>query len=69
MNGSFFASDRVTHVKVGMTALLATALVIVVGVYAKPVDAAHGQAMRIITGPSLIATPGRGLLATLSGEC
>jgi len=64
VNGSFFTSDRATHLKIGMIALLTTTLVIVVGVYAMPVGASHGQTMRIVASPSLVAMPGRGLPAT-----
>jgi hypothetical protein len=38
-------SDRATHLKVGMTAVLATVLVIVIGVYAKPAGGVHGQVL------------------------
>jgi hypothetical protein len=56
MNSSFFTSDRATHLKIGLTALLATALVIVVGVYAKPVGGAGGAAVQAVAGPTMVAT-------------
>jgi hypothetical protein len=56
MNSSFFTSDRATHLKIGLTALLATALVIVVGIYAKPVGGADGAAVRVVAGPTMVAT-------------
>ena len=39
MNSSLLTSDRITHLKIGFTAILATALVLAVGIFAKPVGA------------------------------
>ena len=41
MNSSMLTSDRATHLKIGMTAALATTLVIVIGIYAKPAGGPH----------------------------
>jgi hypothetical protein len=64
MNSSFFTSDRATHLKIGLTALLATALVVVVGVYARPVGGANGPAAWVVAGPTMVATAGPSLPQT-----
>lgn len=61
MNSSMLTSDRATHLKIGMTAALATTLVIVIGIYAKPAGGPHGQAVQAIAGPAIIATVDQGL--------
>jgi len=61
MNSSLLTSDRVTHLKIGITAVLATALVIVIGIYAKPPGAAHAPAMHAVAGPAIVATLDRRL--------
>ena len=59
MNSSMLTSDRATHLKIGMTAVLATALVIVIGVYAKPAGGAHGQVQGPL-GPAIAAMVDQG---------
>ena len=61
MNSSMLTSDRATHLKIGMTAALATALVIVIGIYAKPAAGPHLQAVQAIAGPAIVATVDQGL--------
>jgi hypothetical protein len=46
---SMLTSDRVTHVKIGMTAALATSVVIMIGIYARPPGNVGGQPARIAT--------------------
>ena len=43
MNSSMLTSDRATHVRIAITAALAAALVILVGISARPAGSAHGQ--------------------------
>jgi hypothetical protein len=52
-------SDRATHLEVGMTAVLATALVMVIGVYAKPAAGLHGQ-VQGLPGPAMAAMVDQG---------
>jgi hypothetical protein len=61
MNSTLFTSDRATHFKIGTTAVIATVAVIVVGVFAKPVTAPGGPAMRPVAGVSVAATVSQGL--------
>lgn len=55
MNSSLLTSDRATHLKIGITAVLATALVIVIGICAQPPGAAHRPAVQSSAGPTLVA--------------
>ncbi len=64
MNYSLLGSDRATHLKLGLTAVLATALVIVIGMYAQPPGAAHGSSAHPANGPTLIAKVDRGWALT-----
>jgi hypothetical protein len=64
MNSSLLRSDRATHLKIGVTAALATALVIVIGICAQPPGAAHGPAVQSVGAPTVVAKVDRGLAAT-----
>jgi hypothetical protein len=64
MNSSILTSDRATHLKIGMTAVLATTLVIVIGICAQPPGNAHAPAVQSAAGPTLVAKADRGLAAT-----
>ncbi len=48
MNSSLLTSDGVTHVKIGLTAVLATALVIAVGICAKPDNTRSDAAVQAV---------------------
>ncbi len=61
MNSSMLTSDRATHLKIGMTAVLATTLVIVVGMCAKPATGAHGPIVHPVAGPTMVAKADGGL--------
>ncbi len=63
MNSSLLTSDRVKHLKIGVTAVLATALVIVIGIYAKPPGAAHAPAVHAAASPTIVATVDRRLVS------
>ena len=56
MNSSMLTSDRLTHVKIGLTAALATAVVIVVGMYATPPSSVGGQSERASAQSTMIAS-------------
>ena len=60
MNCSLLRSDRATHLKIGLTAVLATALVIVIGMCAQPPGAAPGPGAHPASGSTLIAAVDRG---------
>ncbi len=53
MNCSMLTSDRATHLKIAMTAILAIALVVVVGICAQPADGRHGQTARDAGAPTI----------------
>jgi hypothetical protein len=55
MNSSLFRSDRATHLKIGVTSVLATTLVIVIGICAQPPGAAPGPAVRSAGVPTMVA--------------
>jgi hypothetical protein len=55
MNSSLFRSDRATHLKIGVTSVLATTLVIVIGICAQPPGAAHGPAVQSVGAPTMVA--------------
>ncbi len=61
MNSSMLTSDRTTHLKIGMTAALATALVVVIGICAQPPGTVHGPVAQSMGAPARIATVDRGL--------
>jgi hypothetical protein len=63
MNSSMLTSDRATHLRIAITAALAAALVIVVGISAKPTGGAHGQGSRDATAQTMVAKFDRGLEA------
>ena len=52
MNCSLLTSDRMTHLKIGATACLATALVISIGVLAKPIGGHDREHVRITAASS-----------------
>ncbi len=56
MNSSMLTSDRATHVKIGLTAALATTVVIVVGIYATPPGSVGGDSPRAGTTSTMIAS-------------
>jgi len=56
MNSSMLTSDRATHAKIGLTAALATAVVIMIGVYAKPSASVGGQPARATAQSTMIAS-------------
>ena len=64
MNSSLLRSDRATHLKIGMTAALATMLVIVIGIFAQPPGAAHRPAVQSVAAPTIVAKADRGPAAT-----
>lgn len=64
MNSSLLTSDRATHLRIAMTAVLATTLVIVIGICAQPPGAAHGPAVQSVGAPTMVAKVDRGLAAT-----
>jgi len=49
-------SDRLTHLKIIMTAALAVAAVMVIGIYAKPAGTANGHSIRAGTSYAIIAS-------------
>ncbi len=61
MNASMLTSDRATHLKIGMTAVLATTLVIVIGICAQPGGGAHGQAVQPVAAPTMVAKANQGI--------
>jgi len=63
MNSSLLRSDRATHLRIGVTAVLATTLVIVIGICAQPPGAAHGPAVHSAGAPTVGAKVDRGLAA------
>lgn len=64
MNASILTSDRVTHLKIGITAVLATALVIMIGVYARPPGSPGGQPAPIATEPAVVVMLEQQVLTT-----
>jgi hypothetical protein len=64
MNSSLLRSDRATHLRIGVTAVLATTLVIVVGICAQPPGAAHAPAVQSVGTPTMAVEADRGLAAT-----
>jgi hypothetical protein len=63
MNSSLLTSDRATHLKIGVTAVLATTLVIVIGICAEPPSTARGPAVGSAGAPTMVAKVDRGLAA------
>jgi len=63
MNSSMLTSDRATHLKIGLTAVLAAALVIVVGISAKPAGGVHRQGIHGASAHTMLAKFDRGLEA------
>jgi hypothetical protein len=63
MNASMLASDRITHLKIIMTAVLATSLVIMIGIYAKPPGSVNGPPDRVVTASTTIASLSQGMAA------
>jgi len=62
MNSSLLTADRTTHLKIGLTALLATALVFAVGIFANPVGgnpvtAARPFAVRVVATAAIEGAP------------
>ena len=55
MNSTLYTSDRATHLKIGLTAVLATALVIVVGMNAASPTGIHSRTMPAIASPDVVA--------------
>jgi hypothetical protein len=64
MNCSLLTSDRATHLKIGMTAVLATMLVIVIGICAQPPGTVHGPAVERAGAPTMVAKFERSPAAT-----
>ena len=64
MNSSLLRSDRATHLKIGMTAALATTLVIVIGICAQPPGSCARAGCPAAAGPTMVAKVDRGLAAT-----
>lgn len=63
MNSSLLTSDRATHLRIAMTAVLATTLVIVIGICAQPPSTARGPAVQSVGAPTMVAKVDRGLAA------
>ncbi len=64
MNYSLLRSDRGTHLKIGITAVLATALVIAIGISAQPPHAAPRPAVQSVGTPALVGKADRVMAAT-----
>jgi hypothetical protein len=54
MNSTLLTSDRMTHLKICMTALFAAALVVTVGLCAKPADGRQGQNSQTVAASAFV---------------
>ncbi len=59
MNSTIWTSDHATHAKIVATAVLAVAVVFLIGVYAKPAQGRHAMVEGPVAGPVAIATAGQ----------